>query len=141
MPPKPAKAAPYLAAAAVRCLEGGSKIVISVQAKPNARHSAITGVGLRFARLRGERFILLCPVAWVWVVANVESWVTGIGQEAVGVAINAPARDGEANEELVSFIAQVRSMNNRTSYPQPFASHHLSPSSTLSPPLALLYRC
>lgn len=40
-------------------------------------------------------------------MVNDESWAADVGQEAVGVAISAPARDGEANEELVSFIAQV----------------------------------
>uniref|UniRef100_A0ACD5Z1Z9 Uncharacterized protein n=1 Tax=Avena sativa TaxID=4498 RepID=A0ACD5Z1Z9_AVESA len=39
--------------------------------------------------------------------------ITDIGEEAVGVQIDAPARDGEANAALVEFISSVLGVKKR----------------------------
>ncbi|XP_048559937.1 UPF0235 protein C15orf40 homolog isoform X2 [Triticum urartu] len=39
--------------------------------------------------------------------------ITEIGEEAVGVQIDAPARDGEANAALVDFISSVLGVKKR----------------------------
>ncbi|KJH47532.1 hypothetical protein DICVIV_06373 [Dictyocaulus viviparus] len=33
--------------------------------------------------------------------------ITDVGEDGIGVAIGAPPREGEANEELVSFIGKI----------------------------------
>ncbi|BBN08955.1 uncharacterized protein MPTK1_4g15880 [Marchantia polymorpha subsp. ruderalis] len=41
------------------------------------------------------------------------SGITDVGEERVGVQIDAPARDGEANEALLGFMAEVLGVRKR----------------------------
>lgn len=45
-----------------------------------------------------------------------ESKIMEINEEYMGVAIAAPAKEGEANEELVRFIAEVLGVKKNTVY-------------------------
>ncbi|CAM6084822.1 unnamed protein product [Calypogeia fissa] len=45
--------------------------------------------------------------------ASKVSNITGVGEEKVGVQINAPARDGEANEALLEFMSEVLGVRKR----------------------------
>ncbi len=75
-------------------------VIITVHAKPGSKHSSITGHRVSvtacycFDQLNFGNFTLVSSPAEV-------------SGEAVGVAIAAPPTDGEANTELVRYLAEV----------------------------------
>lgn len=75
-----------------------STVAISIHAKPGSKVATITG--------RFSPWPLPSPP---YSIANpkVRADFAEIGEEAVGVQIDAPARDGEANAALVDFISSV----------------------------------
>jgi len=42
-----------------------------------------------------------------------QSRITGVGEESVGVQINAPPVDGKANDELVDFMSEILGVRKR----------------------------
>jgi hypothetical protein len=86
-----------------------STVAISIHAKPGSKVATITGpvcLPPSSASISAVTAACSCPSllkrrrARVWGSAE-------IGDEAVGVQIDAPARDGEANAALVDFISSV----------------------------------
>ncbi len=73
--------------------EGNVKLTIHV--KPNAKVSAVTGT-----RTSTTRHVLC-------VLRADHNMLLDMSSEAIGVALAAPPRDGEANAELVDFMAGV----------------------------------
>lgn len=72
------------------CLDKSKHILIHILAKPGAKQNSITGAYL-------ERFSSM----------SVDGIISDITEEGVGVQINAPPAEGEANTELVKYISSV----------------------------------
>lgn len=86
-----------------RCLRlmPPSTVAISVHAKPGSKVATITGP---------SRALLCSPLSNnppLPFCSNADDSIAEIGEEAVGVQVDAPARDGEANAALVDFISSV----------------------------------
>ena len=60
-----------------------------------------------YCKVSRKHYPLLEPNVWCFFQDNDNTLLTDVGEERVGVQINAPARDGEANEALVEFLADV----------------------------------
>ncbi|CAM0144907.1 unnamed protein product [Urochloa decumbens] len=82
-----------------------STVAISIHAKPGSKVATVTG---RSAPSQIPSFHRCLPAQ---TCARVDS--AEIGDEAVGVQIDAPARDGEANAALVDFISSVLGVKKR----------------------------
>lgn len=73
-------------------------VTITVHAKPGSKHSSVTGP-LHTVQKNQAPALLCC--SWEFLP------VPAVSTEAVEVAIAAPPVDGEANVELIRFLAEV----------------------------------
>lgn len=74
-------------------------VSITVHAKPGSKHSSITGrphVALNILSVVTKTELRLCSAC-----------LPDVSTQAVGVSIAAPPTDGEANTELVRYLAEV----------------------------------
>jgi hypothetical protein len=88
-----------------------STVAISIHAKPGSKVATITGC------------FCPCPSLTLGCLSPPQTLTlkrAEIGDEAVGVQIDAPARDGEANAALVDFISSV-SRSTRIGLPRYFS--------------------
>lgn len=73
-------------------------VTITVRAKPGSKHSSVTGP-LHTVQKNQASALLCCLLEFLHL--------TAVSAEAVEVAIAAPPVDGEANVELIRFLAEV----------------------------------
>lgn len=75
-----------------------STVSITVHAKPGSKLATITGP------LNSPILSFLSIFQWNWAI----TCPSDISDEALGVQIDAPARDGEANAALIDYMSSVR---------------------------------
>lgn len=73
-------------------------VTIQIQAKPGAKQNNVTGMKIKIDQLSFFKLILHKLFKFFFV---------DFSEEAVGVAISAPPQEGEANAELVKYLASV----------------------------------
>lgn len=80
-----------------------SSVAITVHAKPGSKTASITGTPMILSHFTS------LPLSVIYLIIIIMGFcdIVDITDEAVGVQINAPARDGEANAALLDYIASV----------------------------------
>lgn len=77
-----------------------STVAITIHAKPGSKVATITGPSLSVKISVLSAIFSPCESSFFFLVSDV-------GEEALGVQIDAPARDGEANAALLDYISSV----------------------------------
>ncbi|KAF4351130.1 hypothetical protein F8388_017449, partial [Cannabis sativa] len=91
-----------------------SSVAITIHAKPGSKMASITGLSLIYVNV----YVYMYAYAYVYVLQYFLNFLRtvsdeGFDDEALGVQIDAPAKDGEANAALLEYMSSVLGVRRR----------------------------